>query len=96
MSKARIVIILGLLLWLFGKPVYAHEWYPKECCGGQHCYPVPCNELLQLDNGNWQWKKYIFKKETVQSSHDAKCHVCIYTGLGLKSMPYCAFIPLST
>ena len=86
---------LMLLLWLLGKPVEAHEWYAKQCCGGNDCRPVPCEELVELGNGDWKWQVYTFKREQVHSSHDSKCHICIHpTGIG--KMPLCAYIQMWT
>ncbi len=73
----------------------AHDWYDPQCCGGQDCHPVPCEELVEQGNGDWKWNVYTFDKNKVTSSHDSKCHVCVHsTGIG--KVPLCAYIQLGT
>ena len=40
-SKGSRTLLLALLL--------VHSWYSQQCCGEQHCRPVPCEELIWRD-----------------------------------------------
>ena len=72
--------------------ISAHSWYPQECCGEKDCHPIPCEELVQRPDGNYQWEQFTFKREQVRASLDKDCHVCVFRN----ETPYCAFIQMST
>ena len=31
--------------------LFAHWLYSSECCAENHCHPVPCDEIVDLDQG---------------------------------------------
>lgn len=66
-----------------------HSWYPPECCSGQDCKPVPCDQLVEMGNGDWKFEDKVFSKEKIRLSEDQYCHVCIHPFSG---NPLCAFI----
>ena len=70
----------GVLISLL---MLAHSWYPQECCGGSHCYPVDCKDMHKI-KGGWQWKEFTF--EQGQPSGDGGCHICTLSG-----EPICLF-----
>ncbi len=75
----------SLLIGLF----LIHSWYPWQCCGGEDCHPVPCEQINEHADGSYDWHGIKFK--TAQPSQDASCHVCVrkYDQEGL-----CLFIQL--
>jgi hypothetical protein len=70
-----------LLLAIF----LAHDWYPRECCNGNDCIKIPCEELGP--GGTWNGKT----PWHLNKSPDGKCHICVAGG-GRGNF-YCAFIP---
>ena len=78
-----------LVLLLFITPALAHDWFPPECCNGQDCKPVSCDELIDQDDGSVKWNNYTFPSLRVHPSQDRHCYVCIYS---VNGMPLCAFI----
>jgi len=81
---------LGACLWWFSVvPGHAHEWYPEACCGGTHCRPAPCEELVEDDKGWIHWGQYHFNPMQIKPSEDNKCHVCT---LPTPPVPLCVFV----
>lgn len=92
---------LALLLALLGPgaAVSAHSWYPVECCSGTDCQPVACDALREEDHGgvsyspktaNYPPEKqatYVFDRQKVKPSQDARCHACVRFGV-----PLCVFV----
>jgi hypothetical protein len=80
----RVLLLTGFLL--------AHDWYPAECCSGQDCHPVPCEEI----DGNL-YRNTIFP--SVRQSLDDKCHACFIERHGYEHgkgelhyiVPFCLF-----
>jgi hypothetical protein len=70
----------------------AHDWYPKDCCGGSHCRPVACSTIVTHADGSVDWTGLHFSKDQVYPSQDAGCHVCISVMTTGQRWPYCAFI----
>lgn len=66
--------------------VFAHDWYPVECCGGSECRPVACWEIKHVENG-WHYRGKLFR--TVMPSPDGQCHAC-FSEL---QTPRCLFVP---
>ena len=78
--------------------ILAHSWYPNNCCGGQDCHPVPCDELLAQKDGGVRWQDpsgttYTWDYRQVQPSQDNQCHVCIVppSEWAPEGRPTCAF-----
>lgn len=68
----------------------AHSWYPSACCGGDDCFPVACDQLVE-DRTGWVYLPTgnHFETTQVQPSQDRSCHVCL--GLADKRS-LCAFV----
>jgi hypothetical protein len=65
----------------------AHSFYSQACCGGSHCHPVPCEEVIELPDGGVNYHNAVFDKIHVHPSEDARCHVCMNG-----QTPLCAYI----
>ena len=80
--------------------VLAHSWYPSECCSGKDCKPVPCEEILELNNGNLSYDGLEFTKDRVHLSQDKFCHACVASYKNrenkVQSTPRCIFIHQNT
>lgn len=73
--------------------VIAHLWYPTDCCGGNECRPIPCDQLDQQLDGSVTYLGMKFKGSMVRSSLDAQCHVCYDKN---RMWPYCVFMQNNT
>src|SRR5262249_35691783 len=71
---AALLVVLALVAAI---PALAHSWYPLGCCGNMDCFPVACDQLVDTGLG-WFYVPTgnLFKREQVQPSQDAHCHVC--------------------
>jgi hypothetical protein len=38
-------------LLLFAALTLAHDLYPEDCCGGDHCHPIPCGAVREEPGG---------------------------------------------
>ena len=56
--------------------LFAHLWYPLECCGGEECRQVPCDSLSEDKYGVY-WQGLFFEGNQVRQSQDNACHVCV-------------------
>ena len=81
--------IIVLLLCLIPIVAMAHGWYPPDCCSGRDCLPIPCDQLVEQDNGNWLYNQLVFLKQNVKPSLDKFCHICMPNGV-----PGCAFVQM--
>jgi len=92
----KILLLAALIL--------IHEWYPRECCNGSDCKPVPCEEITAGDCNEVgpcrHWHGMEFRN--VLESQDGQCHVCARDPVkpgeapGMfwsPGAPYCIFIP---
>ena len=78
---------------------HAHSWYPKNCCHGADCRPVPCDELVETRNGIMWRGVVLFNDAQIKASQDRFCHVCAKEQAGSSLLPYlplCAFIQPSS
>ena len=81
---------------------WPHSWYPSECCGGQDCFPIKCEEITTDPTTKWfRWipksgdphwgyghsTHFDFSPDHVRSSQDENCHACISNG-----NPLCLFL----
>lgn len=67
--------IIALVL-LSSASASAHDWYPQDCCSGEDCRPVPCEEIRQ-DEFGYYWKNLHFTWTMDRGpSPDGGCHVC--------------------
>lgn len=66
-----------------------HSWYPASCCSDKDCMPIPCDKLLEQNDGSILYEGIRFAANQIHPSLDAMCHVCFDpTSL----TPYCVFI----
>jgi hypothetical protein len=83
---------------LVSSQAYAHSWYPHDCCHGQDCRPVPCDELVETRYG-LMWRGVVLFSETqVRPSLDQFCHVCAKEQKGtiIPYLPLCVFVAPSS
>ena len=61
---AALLIVAALVAAI---PALAHSWYPLACCGKIDCFPVPCDQLVEMGSG-WFYVPTgnLFKREQVQ------------------------------
>jgi hypothetical protein len=69
--------------------MFAHSWYPRECCSDQDCRPVPCSEISYKD-GAYFYDGVRFNEIKVRPSPDEQCHACY--GL-MQTVGACLFLP---
>lgn len=78
--------IIAVVLMLLSSGALAHDWYPQDCCSGEDCHPVPCEEI-RMDDFGYYWKGIHFTWAMDRGpSPDGGCHVCI-TGEHSSTMP---------
>ena len=76
--------------------VWAHSWYPPQCCTGQDCKKVdrmehmPDGSLLLHFGGQ---QVVVPRGFTQQPSQDMDAHVCVFRGATGRWMPRCVFVP---
>jgi hypothetical protein len=75
-----VIKLLSISLFL------AHWLYSDACCSGDHCHPVPCNEVQDIGEG-WRWKDKTFDRHMLKVSPDGNCHVCV------AAAPVCIYLP---
>lgn len=75
------------------RPAHAHSWYDPSCCGDGDCNPVADTDVLELDDGSWEYlpEHIVFVKSRVKPSRDQQFHVCI--GHSPYRTPYCIYVP---
>jgi hypothetical protein len=68
--------------------VLAHEWYSYYCCGGKHCRPVACDQLIKNGSG-WEYipERLTFEPNQILPSQDDNCHICV-----VDQRPVCAYV----
>jgi hypothetical protein len=79
-----------LAAWLF-----VHSFYDEYCCNNKDCHPVPCGEITTVPGIGWKWQDLVFGKNTLRSSPDGNCHVCVIDKspyYEFKS-PRCVYLP---
>jgi hypothetical protein len=81
-------------LVLVGSEAYSHSWYPQDCCRGQDCRPVPCDELVETRYGLMWRGTVLFNETQVRPSLDQFCHVCAKEEQGaiIPYLPLCVFV----
>jgi len=81
---------------IFGILTLVHSWYPPECCSGQDCKPVLCEQIEELSNGSLRYENLEYTRDKVKPSQDKFCHVCAAASvdkyLKLNYTPRCIFI----
>lgn len=80
----KIIVAFGVLVPAVAR---AHDWYPQQCCSGQDCRPVPCDEITASPD-YYFWKGMRFPKNAAKPSEDNQCHICASPG----GMPRCMFL----
>lgn len=51
MGRLSIFALLALAACVAGQPVYAHDWYPYECCSGRDCAPISAETVTASRHG---------------------------------------------
>lgn len=84
-----VILALGCLVAFVAlvNEARAHDWYDRECCSNQDCYPLPGNAYLEeRANGeyyakwisplNGQLIEGIVRKCGVRDTRDGRIHGC--------------------
>ena len=94
----RLLRILSAVLAVLLAPspvARAHEWYPRECCGGEDCGPA--DTVVRRDDGSYLVTAHglsVVIPATFshwKPSPDGQVHVCIRQLVLGGSMLMCAF-----
>lgn len=90
----RLALALSVLL---AAPAAAHDWYPLECCSGQDCHPIACDQLEEIDQGRIRdiGTGTIYSRDQIRPSLDGQCHVCTAGGFK-RGAPICVFVQQGT
>jgi hypothetical protein len=86
-------VVVGVLL--------AHSFYAQDCCGGNDCRPVSCDEI-RSDGVGWVWKflgeDIAFSRAMLRVSQDGGCHVCVHSVNATDFTPTgtCIYLPPRT
>lgn len=98
LGVAIFAFMLAFMAAVFPMPLRAHEapsgWsYPWQCCSNQDCRPVACDTLEEIEGGKVRdiENGQTYERNMVQSSGDAKCHVCTEQGK-LDGKGLCVFV----
>lgn len=68
-----IVLLFGLAM---AAPLFAHSWYPWECCSDRDCAPVPAGKVKEVFGG-WLLEDGTFiAYAEARVSPDKDFHVC--------------------
>jgi len=87
-------LALAFVLLAFATtPTAAHSWYPIECCSGQDCHPIACDQLEEIDDGRIRdiGTGTIYRRDQIRPSQDGQCHVCTAGGFK-RGAPICVFV----
>jgi hypothetical protein len=83
-------------------PVFAHEWYPMECCHGRDCAPVESVETLAPASTNGLATLVVTTKYGTaivppdfprRESKDNRMHACMRQGATGRIHLLCFFVP---
>lgn len=85
-------LLAFLVLVVATTTVLGHSWYPHECCHDNDCFPVPCEDIEILANGNGLYEGFEFAKDKIKNSLDSMCHACIGWEYGVQKIPRCLFL----
>lgn len=95
-SHAAAVTCALLVLVCAAQNSLAHQWYPKECCNDQDCFPATKVERLP-DQGLRVELGHITvivpPGFDARPSQDNKVHVCVYRDIRGHYHPRCVFLP---
>lgn len=69
--RAILVILLWIviLVFLFGRPVHAHDWFDEACCDKKDCHPIDADEVT-FDGQKYFWRSklsgelHVFHKDS--------------------------------
>lgn len=98
-------IIISILMF-FSTPVFAHSWYPWECCSDRDCWPMGDDADAKepepkIVPGGYLTHDGIFVSEKhVRQSRDGRYHICRHqgnpkNGMITKETGACLFVPSS-
>ena len=95
-----LIIVIAIQLWI--SPTSAHDWYPRECCGGTDCaevehatydrIPAADNKLPILAVITVHGTALVPENFPYRESLDGKMHACMRPGPGDMRL-ICLFVP---
>jgi hypothetical protein len=86
----KLIVAVTALLLVHDAP---SGWqYPSNCCGGQDCHPVDCEEISEDADGVYHWRNLVFPHNVAQPTQDRNCHVCHQIEDGKPAVGRCLFI----
>jgi hypothetical protein len=77
MDQAVVAFVMGLVLGILFFPLTArgHDWYPRDCCAGDDCKPIPAERVQITPQGYLVDGQFAFAF-TSPKSPDEKYHLC--------------------
>ena len=98
---------LALVMGPGGKSVWAHSWYPYDCCSDRDCWPMGVDSDAREPDpavvpGGYRTHDGIFVAERdTRPSKDGRFHVCRYgggkeAGVITTRQGICLFVPQPT
>lgn len=76
--QCLIFLILVILLRIAMQPVYAHDWYPRECCALEDCEPLPEGSVRLESQGYRLPNGQLVRYGSQRTSPDGRYHWCWY------------------
>lgn len=70
--------------------VFAHEWYPMECCHDKDCAPYPSDQVKETPNGYTLATGEFIARKAVRFSPDGHFHLCRHEST---NTILCFFVP---
>lgn len=90
-----------------GAPVFAHSWYPADCCSDRDCWPMGVDSDAKepdpkvVPGGYLTHDGHFVAEKDTRPSKDGRFHVCRYggareAGIIATSRGICLFVPQPT
>ena len=102
MVRIRLSLALAAICICAAAPAAAHDWYPRECCGGQDCAPVEHSYMLggtSDSSGMLVTTKHgmgiVPPNMTRRESKDHRMHACLRRSWLGSIEVICIFVPPS-
>lgn len=99
---------LALLLGPGGNPVWAHSWYPYDCCSDRDCWPMGADADAKepdpriVPGGYLTHDGHFMAQRDTRPSRDGRFHTCRAGGsltgklITPSGGPFCLFVPRPT
>lgn len=90
---------------LGGGPVYAHSWYPYDCCSDRDCWPMGLDSDARepdpsiVPGGYLTYDGVFVPESATRASLDGRYHICRRGGtltgtvIAPAQKPFCLFVP---